>query len=270
MPASPDLPFPRRVLSAGATAWFATAVFGQWAFVAFIVLFFGGPFIDGDFAALNRKPHITGYVPGDLAGNTQFLGHALLGGWVTFAGVWQLVPALRRRWPAVHRWNGRLFLGIALLVTLGGFTLTWVRGSRLGLASGLSTSFNGLLILGFAILAWRSALRRDFTAHRRHALRAYLLVNGVWFLRIGIMLTGILLAPLGVKISYDGMTFIAVSFASWLLPLAVLEVYFHAERSRDAKVQFAVGGVLGILALATLAGSLAAIAFMWWPVVWTV
>lgn len=270
MPASPHLPLPRRVLSAGATAWFAAAVFGQWAFVAFIVLFFGGPFIDGDFAALNRKPHITGYVPGDLAGNTQFLGHALLGGWVTFAGVWQLVPALRRRWPAVHRWNGRLFLGIALLVTLGGFTLTWVRGSRLGLASGLSTSFNGLLILGFAILAWRSALRRDFTAHRRHALRAYLLVNGVWFLRIGIMLSGILLAPLGVKISYDGMTFIAVSFASWLLPLAVLEVYFHAERSRDAKVQFAVGGVLGILALATLAGSLAAIAFMWWPVVWTV
>jgi hypothetical protein len=268
MPASLHLPFSRRVLSAGATAWFATAVFGQWAFVAFIVLFFGGPLIDGDFAALNRKPHITGYVPGDLAGNTQFIGHALLGGLVTFAGVWQLLPALRRRWPAFHRWNGRVFLGIALLVTLTGFYLTWVRGSRLGLASSLSTSLNGLLILVFAVLAWRSAWRRDFTEHRRHALRAYLLVNGVWFLRVGIMLAGIVLAPLGLKIDYDGATFIAVSFASWLLPLAVLEVYFRAERSRYAPVQFAAGGLLALLALATLAGSLAAIAFMWWPVLW--
>lgn len=266
MPASLHLPPSRRILSAGATAWFAAALFGQWAFVAFIVLFFGGPLIDGDLAALNRKPHITGYVPGDLAGNTQFIGHALLGGLVTFAGVWQLVPALRRRWPALHRWNGRMFLGIALMVTLSGFYLTWVRGSRLGMASSLSTSLNGLLILCFAIFAWRSALRRDFTVHRRHALRAYLLVNGVWFLRIGIMLAALVLAPLGVKIDYEGTTFIAVSFASWVVPLAILEAYFRAERSPRAMVQYAMGGALAVLALATVAGSLAAIAFMWWPV----
>lgn len=268
MPASHDLSASRRALSAGATAWFAAALFGQWAFVAFIVLFFGGPLIDGDLPALNRKPHITGYLPGDLAGNTQFVGHALLGGLVTFAGVWQLVPALRRRWPAFHRWNGRLFLGIALLVTLSGFYLTWVRGSQLGPASNLSITSNGLLILCFAVLAWRSALLRDFTAHRRHALRAYLLVNGVWFLRIGIMLAGLVLAPLGVKIDYEGAPFIVVSFASWLLPLLMLEIHFRAEASRHSKVQYAMGGVLAVLALLTLAGSVAAIAFMWWPVVW--
>lgn len=260
--------FPRRVLSSGATAWFASALFGQWAFVAFVLMFFGSPLVDGDLAALNRKPHITGYVPGDLVGNVQFVGHALLGGLVTFAGVWQLVPALRRRWPALHRWNGRLFLGIALLVTLTGFYLTWVRGSRLGFASALSTSINGLLILGFALLAWRSALRRDVATHRRHALRAYLLVNGVWFLRIGIMLAALVLAPLGVKIDYDGAPFLVVSFASWVLPLAVLELYFRAERSPRASVHYAMGGGLVVLALATLAGSLAAMAFMWWPVLW--
>lgn len=268
MPAPLHLSASRRTLSAGATAWFAAALFGQWAFVAFILLFFGGPLIDGDPSALNRKPHITGYVSGDLVGNTQFVGHALLGGLVTFAGVWQLIPAVRRRWPAFHRWNGRLFLGIALLVTLSGFYLTWVRGSQLGPASNLSITSNGLLILCFAVLAWRSALRRDIATHRRHALRAYLLVNGVWFLRIGIMLAGLVLAPLGVKIDYEGAAFIMVSFASWVLPLAVLEIYFSTERSRHAMVQYAMGGMLAVLALVTLAGSLAAIAFMWWPVVW--
>ena len=265
-PAMPALPSPSRALSAGAAFWFTTAVLGQVAFIAFIVLFFGGAIANGDLPAVNDKPHITGYAPGDLAGNLQFLGHALLGGLVTLAGMWQLVPVLRRRWPAVHRWNGRLFLTIALVVTLTGFSLVWLRGSRLGLGSDVSISLNGLLIVVFAVLAWRSAVRRDFTVHRRHALRAWLLVNGVWFLRIGIMLAGLLLTPLGFKIDYQGPIFIGVSVASWLLPLAVLELYFLAERSRSAGLQVAMGGLLGVLALATLAGSLAAAAFMWWPV----
>lgn len=262
----PVAPSPSRALFAGATFWFATALLGQIAFIVFIGLFFGGALAQGDLAAVNGKPHITGYAPGDTLGNVQFFGHALLGGLVTLAGLWQLVPALCRRWPAVHRWNGRLFLSVALIVTLAGFWLVWGRGSRLGLGSDVSISLNGVLIVAFAVLAWRSARRRDFATHRRHALRAWLLVNGVWFLRIGIMLAGLLLAPMGIAIDYQGATFIGVSFTSWLLPLAVLELYFRAERSHRAWRQVATGGLLGAFALLTLAGSAAAAAFMWWPV----
>lgn len=266
MPVPPALPAPSRVLSLAATAWFVAATFGQWAFVAFIVLFFGGPVLGGDLSPLNAKPHVTGYVPGDVVGNLQFVGHALLAGLVTFAGAWQLVPALRRRWPRLHRWNGRMFLSVALVVTLTGFYLVWVRGSQLGPASNLSISLNGLLIVVFALLAWRSARRKDFATHRRHALRAYLLVNGVWFLRIGIMLAGLVLTPLGIKIDYAGAPFLLVSFGSWLVPLAVLALYFHTERSPRNGVKVAMATVLWLLALLTLAGSAAAMAFMWWPV----
>lgn len=66
----------------------------------------------------------------------------------------------------------------------------------------------------FVALAWRSALARDFAIHRRHALRAWLLVNGVWFLRIGIMLAGLALAPFGLQMSYTSAVFIAISFLS--------------------------------------------------------
>jgi len=255
-----------RVLSAGASAWFLTAAIGQLAFVAFIALFFGGAMFDGDLSGLNRKPHVTGYVAGDVAGNVQFLGHALLGGLITFAGMLQLVPALRRRWPALHRWNGRLFLGISILVTVSGLLLVWVRGSRLGIGSDLSITANAVLILAFAVLAWRSAMRRDLATHRRHAVRAWLLVNGVWFLRVGIMLAALTLAPLGVKIDYEGAVFVGVSVASWALPLAMAQLYFHAERSGSPGLQFFVGGLLLVCALLTLAGSAAAMAFMWWPV----
>ena len=265
MPVTRPLPAPNRVLSAGAAAWFVTATLGQWAFVAFILLFFGGALVTGDLPALNGKPHVTGYVPGDVVGNVQFIGHALLAGLVTFSGTWQLVPALRRRWPSLHRWNGRVFLSVALVVTLTGFYLVWVRGSQLGPASNVSISLNGALIVYFALQAWGCARNKAFAAHRRHALRAYLLVNGVWFLRIGIMLAGLVLTPLGIKIDYQGAAFILVSFGSWMVPMAVLELYFWAERSPSSRVKTATGASLGVLALATAVGSLAAIAFMWWP-----
>ncbi|MDT4888070.1 hypothetical protein FQZ97_1245790 [compost metagenome] len=71
---------------------------------------------------------------------------------------------------------------------------------------------------------------------------------------------------MGIKIDYTGAPFILVSFSSWLVPLAVLALYFGAERSRHAGVKVAMGASLWLLALLTVAGSAAAIAFMWWPV----
>ncbi len=263
---SSRLPSSARALRWGATSWFVAATLGQWAFVLFILLFFGGHTLGGDLAALNNKPHVTGYVPGDVIGNLQFIAHALMGAVVTFAGTWQLVPALRRRWPGLHRWNGRLFLTIALVAALSGLYLTWVRGSQLGTGSNLSITMNGLLILVFATLAWRSAWQRDFGQHRHHALRTFLLVNGVWFLRIGIMLAGLVLTPLGIEINYQGAVFVTVSFASWLLPLALLELYLRAERAPRPAPKYAMALTLGLLALITLAGSVAAALFMWLPV----
>lgn len=265
MPLPIRLPPPPRALSLAASAWFIAAALGQWAFIAFILAFFTPRTLSGDFLALNAKPHITGWVPGDTLGNTQFLTHVFVAAVVTFAGLLQLVPALRRRWPALHRWNGRLFMVTALVATLTGFYLTLVRGSQLGLGSTISISLNGLLTLVFVGLAWRSAWTRDFASHRRHALRAWLLVNGVWFLRIGIMLAGLTLAPLGIRMSYDSALFVGVSFMSWMLPLAVVELYLRAERSGHAGFQYGVAGLLGLLTLATLAGGAAAAAFMWWP-----
>lgn len=265
MPDAVDRPRARRRLDHAARTWFATAVVGQAAFVLFIVGFFLPPLLQGDPQALNAKPHLTGWVAGDPLGNAHLLMHVFVGALVTASGLVQLLPTVRRRWPAVHRWNGRGFMVFAIVATLTGFYLTWVRGSQLNLPSAVSTSLNGALILVFAALAWRSAWRRDIARHREHALRAWVLVNGVWFLRIGIMLAGLGLAPLGVAIREDGAVFLAVSFASWLVPLAVVEGYLAAGRSaRAGRVRAAAVGLYGLAAL-TAAGSLAAIAFMWWP-----
>jgi hypothetical protein len=242
MPNPLRLPPSHRALSAAAGLWFVVATLGQWAFAWFIVAFFTPPLISGDLPALNDKPHITGYVPGDHVGNLQLLLHVYLGAAVTFAGVLQLVPALRRRWPALHRWNGRLFLVAAVVATLSGFYLTLVRGSQLNLASTISISLNG-----------------------RHALRAYLLVNGVWFLRIGMMLAGLGLSLFGYTLSYDSAVFVAISVLSWIAPIAFLQLYLAAEAGSRHAFRYAVAALFVVLSLLTAAAGLAAAIFMWWP-----
>lgn len=254
-----------RALSVAAGLWFATAAFGQTAFAAFILAFVLPRLASGDLPGLNDKPHITGYVSGDSWGNTHLLAHLLLGALMTLSGLLQLLPALRRGWPALHRWNGRMFMSAALITTLSGFYLTWIRGSQLSLGSALTTSANGVLILLALTLAWRSARAGDFARHRRHALRTYLLVNGVWFLRLGLVLAGLLLAAFGYSLRVDGPAFLVVSLLSWALPLAVLELYFAAQRSAKASLKHGVALLLGILALMTAGGALAAWLFMWAP-----
>ena len=94
---------------------------------------------------------------------------------------------------------------------------------------------------------------------------SHLLVNGVWFLRIGLMLAAVAFAPLGVSLSYDGPVFLGVSFLSWIAPLACLQLYLAAERSPRPRLQYGVAGVFTLLALLTAAGGLAAYLLMWRP-----
>ncbi|HOZ06270.1 MAG TPA: hypothetical protein PLS60_12880, partial [Arenimonas sp.] len=68
----------QRTLSHTVSFWFIAATLGQWAFIAFILLFYGGHSLKGEFTALNNKPHITGYVAGDTLGNTQWLMHVFI------------------------------------------------------------------------------------------------------------------------------------------------------------------------------------------------
>jgi hypothetical protein len=60
----------------------------------------------------------------------MLFSHVLAGAVLSAGGLLQLLPWLRRRMPGWHRWNGRVFLVLALAGTLSGLFLTWVRGSR--------------------------------------------------------------------------------------------------------------------------------------------
>lgn len=253
------------LLRRSAFTWFAVAALGQAAFVWMILAHYGGKTLAGNFAGWNNKPLIKGYVPGDTTGNVVFAVHVLLATLVTTGGLLQLVPAIRRRAPVLHRWIGRAFFSTAVLMAMSGLWLTWVRHTYLSLISGLAVSLDGALILTFTAIAWRCALR-DFAAHRRWALRAFMVVNGVWFLRVGIMAWVLLSSGgLGMNDSLSGPADIVIQFGAYLVPLAILEAYFRAQASHARHTKHTAAGLVFLSAAITMLGMCGAVAFMWWP-----
>lgn len=251
-------------LRSAATTWFAIAAFGQVAFVWMILAHYGANIATDNLPGWNEKPLIKGYVPGDGLGNVMLALHVMLAAVVTVGGLLQLVPAIRARFPTLHRWTGRTYLSVGMLVAVNGLWLTWVRETYLSSVSAVAVSLNGLLILAFGAMAWACAWRRDVAAHRRWALRAFMVISGVWFLRVGIM-AWVLLSGGGMGMTPDmaGPADIVLNFGSFLIPLAVLELYLRAQRG-----QWPVGlaiGVTYVSAAITLVGVGGAIAFMWGP-----
>jgi hypothetical protein len=251
-------------LSYAVRGWFAATALGQLAFLTFILFFYYQLTLSGDYAGWNAKPLITGYVKGDVAGNRNFAIHVMLAGVMTLAGLLQLVPTVRSHWPKLHRWSGRTFLIMAMALSLGGLWLVWVRGSYLTLTGAIAISIDGLLILAFGFMAWRTARRREFVAHRRWALRTFMVASGVWFMRIGYIAWGIATGGLGIEKGMAGPFDLFWAFATYLLPLTVLELYLRAERSTPMAKQAMAGG-LWLAAIVTLVGSAGAWALMWWP-----
>ena len=255
-----------RLLKLSGAAWFCAAAAGQAAFISFILIYYGSRTVTGNWAAWNDKPLIDGYTEGDTAGNLVFIAHVLLAAVVTLGGLMQLLPALRRRVPALHRWTGRFFLVISIFMALSGLWLTVVRGTLLSEISAVAILINGALILIFAVVAWRDAAARRIERHRVWAMRTFIVVSGVWFLRVGLM-GWVLLnqGPAGMNDTLSGPADIALTFGSYLIPLALLELYFAAGRSQSRAIKLSVAAAIGLATLYTGAGIVGTIAFMWGP-----
>lgn len=253
-----------RILKASGVFWFSVALAGQAAFVLYIGLFYGRAAMAGDYGRWNDVL-VGGWRAGDMIGNVTLALHLLLAAVVTVGGPLQLVPAIRRRWPAFHRWNGRTYMVTAIVASLGGLYLTWTRDGAGELSMQIGISLNGLLILVCAAMAWRLALQKRFDAHRRWAMRTFLLVSGVWFFRVGLMAWVLAnQGPVGIGEDFDGPIVRFLAFGCYLIPLAALELYFRATRAGAASKLITAGVVSGMTLVMAL-GIVGAMMGMWLP-----
>jgi len=124
-----------------------------------------------------------------------------------------------------------------------------------------------VLIMLCAAMALRYALARDFKTHRRWALRLYLVVSASLFIRAGLFLSFILNhGPFGFDpATFTGPFLTFISFAQYLVPLAVLEIYFRTQERARATGRLAMAAGLLVLTVAMGAGIFAVTLAVWVP-----
>ncbi len=246
-----------------ARSWFAVAIVGQMIFLVYVAAFYGGAALGGNMKAWNG----VGYRPGAPMNNVAVAAHLSLAVLIMVGGPLQLIPRLRSLAPRFHRWNGRVYMLAVVLTSLAGLYMVWSKQDRTHLVPHIGISVDAVLIITFAALALRRAMQRDLSAHRRWALRLFMVVNAGWFFRVMLMFWVLVnRGPAGFDPeSFTGPFINLISFADYLLPLAVLELYLRTNGRAGAGGRLALAGGLAILTVAMGIGIFAASMVLWLP-----
>ena len=178
-----------------------------------VVLSFGGylpPQFESGFLNGRGSYFWSGY-------HLAFYCHIVSGPWSLLLGLLQLSERFRRRHTGWHRKLGRVQVAsVLLLVSSSGLAMSFYAetGAVAGVGFGSLAVATALCVL----LGWRSAVNRPFAEHRVWMLRCYVLLCSAVVLR----LTAGLATVSGVE---GAWTYQMSAWTSWLVPLAILEVW---------------------------------------------
>jgi uncharacterized membrane protein len=139
-------------------------------------------------------------------------------------GPWQFVRRLRVRYPAAHRFIGRVYLVSTLAAGVGGLLLA---PKALGSPAGpLGFGTLAVLTLGTSTAAYVSIRRRQVARHRAWMTRSYALIfTGVTF---RLWISGL---PAVGLCSFD-QAYRTGAFAAWMINLLVAELLIARTRTR--------------------------------------
>jgi len=256
--------FADSALKTAARFWFVVTIIGQVMLAFTVASFYSLTAMRGDYHAWKFT---NGFVPGVTRGNWAVVMHVASAAVIMLAGAVQLVPQVRIRFPVFHRWNGRIYMLSAVALSAAGVYMHWVRGSVGDISQKLGGTLDAVLIWGFAAMALRYALGRDFKTHRRWALRLFIVVSASWFYRIGFFLSFLVFkGPFGFNpVTFTGPFLTFMAFGQYLVPLAALEIYLRAQDHHGALRRMATAGMLFAATLAMCAGLFAVAAAIWVP-----
>jgi hypothetical protein len=250
-------------------SWFSAAVFG-----AYILAFY----LRAAPAHLERwngnLPEL--YEPGHLLATVAIGAHMASGAVVLLLGPLQLVGAIRRAQPAVHRWIGRVFVTVAGLAGLGGLGFILGQGTIGGRPMDIGFGLYGLLMVVCAAQTWRHAAARRIETHRAWAIRLYALAIGSWLYRMDyglwLTLTKSVSHPhgLGHTHGFRGPFDVVMAFAFYVPNLVIAELFIRARRAPGhpafhaaaAIVLLAATGLVGI-------GTYYFVRYYWGPAILT-
>ena len=152
-----------------------------------------------------------------------FYVHIFSSIFVLLSGAFLFSKKVLQSWPKLHRWSGRVYVLLLLLVSApSGFVMAFHANG--GLVAQLSFFVLTPLWWWFTWVGFDMARRRQFKAHRDWMLRSYALTLSAVSLRVYQLLLGNLLEMDPVA------QYALVSWAAWLGNLAIAEWLILRQR----------------------------------------
>jgi hypothetical protein len=243
-----------------AASWISAAAFGLYIFA-----FYLGAFPIHHLVQWNDNlPGL--YAQNNLPALFAMTVHLATGAIILLLGPIQLIGAIRRRWPALHRWLGRVYVFTAAIAGLGGLGFILTKGTIGGGAMNAGFGLYGALMVVSAVQTYRHALARRFDLHRVWAIRLFALAIGSWIYRMDYGFWLLVMHRLGHREDFHGPFDVVMSFFFYVPNLALAELFLRARRGLShSGFKIAASVVLNIATLVVAVGSYYFVRFYWGP-----
>lgn len=141
-------------------------------------------------------------------------------------GPFQFLPGLRARRPELHRWSGRVYLGVGVLV--GGLAgLVMATHAYGGMVSKLGFGALAVAWLATGAFAYRAILDGDAWAHRRWMIRNFALTFAAVTLRLQLP------AAMALRFPFE-VAYPLIAWTCWVPNLLVAEAWLRRRGGRVA------------------------------------
>ncbi|MCB0631343.1 MAG: DUF2306 domain-containing protein [Lewinella sp.] len=215
-----------------AVVWMSALLFGL-----YILAFYFIALLQGNTTQWNEV--LPGLYDQQTQSATLGIGvHFAAGGIILILGCIQLIDRIRSKYPAVHRWLGRLYVLSALGAAIGGLVFIVVKGTIGGLIMDIGFAGYGVLTLLAALATIRFARSRDLERHRAWAIRLFALAIGSWLYRMDYGFWFLFTDGLGHAQAFRGPFDYFMDFFFYLPNLVVAEIFigqYQVLKTKTAK-----------------------------------
>ncbi|HKQ13014.1 MAG TPA: DUF2306 domain-containing protein [Steroidobacteraceae bacterium] len=212
-----------------ATCWISAGLFGL-----YILAFYAAALVDGNIAKWNDS--LPRLYESDTPAATAGIGmHFAAGGIILALGCIQFVGSIRSRYPAVHRWIGRVYVTAAFLAGIGGLTFIVTKGTIGGTTMDVGFGIYGVLTAAAAIETYRHARTRRLDTHRAWAMRLFALAIGSWLYRMDYGFWFLLADGAGHLKDFSGPFDKVMAFFFYVPNLLVVEALIRTPRAARAR-----------------------------------
>lgn len=224
------------------TVWTSAALFGL-----YILAFYAAALYEGNMERWNQVlPRL--YESGTRTATSGIGLHFAAGGIILILGSIQLLDNVRVRFPALHRWLGRLYVLSCLLAAIGGLLFIAIKGTIGGPVMNIGFALYGILMFVSAIQTYRYAVARQIDKHQVWSLRLYALAIGSWLYRMDYGFWILLTDGLGHARLFNGPFDSVMAFFFYIPNLLVVEAYTRASQYKASPILRLSASVVLLLA----------------------